>query len=188
MNHSELSLGRFEDTDLDWVQVLEFLEESNAIESEYSQIAMDDAIWAWNYAVNPSEDINGIVVMDIDMILGIHNNLMKRLRPDIAGKIRDCDVWIGGKHCPFISEALIKDDLNKWIGGSHMRRYPGDDLEVLMKRSHVSFEYIHPFEDGNGRVGRIIMNVLRLYFGLPLLIIYKDNVADYYQWFKEEEK
>ncbi len=175
-----LSLGKFENTSLDWAEVLEFLEESNAIESEYSQIAMDDAVRAWNYAINPSEDIDGNSIIDLDLVLGIHACLMRRLNQPIAGKLRDCDVWVGGRKCPFISEALIRDDLKKWIivhGGANNKE--------SIKIAHIAFEHLHPFADGNGRVGRLLKAQQELRANLPMQIIHTgDEQFDYYKWFK----
>ena len=69
---------------------LEFLKESNAIEREFSKKALNDAIKAWSFAKEQKR-------LDYWKILGIHQRLMQRLRPDIAGKIRNCVVYIGGE-------------------------------------------------------------------------------------------
>ena len=53
-----------------------------------------------------------------------------------------------------------------------------------IKKWHIMFEHIHPFEDGNGRTGRILMNIQRLKIGLPILIIYEKHKFKYYDWFK----
>ena len=45
---------------------------------------------------------------------------------------------------------------------------------------HAKFEAIHPFVEGNGRVGRLVMNLELLKAGYPLLIIKSDEKADYY--------
>jgi len=65
---------------------IEFLSESNAIEGEYSKRALEDAKEAWEYAKENRAYITGPV------ILHIHKILMQRIRPDIAGKLRKCDV------------------------------------------------------------------------------------------------
>ncbi len=158
-------------------EVIEFLKESNAIEGEYSEEALKDSKEAWEYA---KVFIPFGRKIDIQYIKTIHKFLMKRLNSKIAGKIRKCDVWIGRRkgYNPEEIEDELKMLCNQGI-------YP-DLSEDLIKRWHIQFEKIHPFEDGNGRTGRIIMNIQRLKIGLPLLIIHEGKEQqEYYKWFLE---
>ena len=154
---------------------IEFLKESNAIEGEYSEEALADAKQAWIMAcMNTKEGIN------LDYILGIHRRLMKRLNPRIAGKIRKCDVWVGGRKG--YNPEIIKEELfllcNPGI-------YPTHTMKMI-KRWHIQFEKIHPFEDGNGRTGRILMNIQLLKAKLPILVIHEGKEQfEYYKWFRE---
>src|SRR3989344_7712676 len=54
----------------------------------------------------------------------------------------------------------------------------------LASEFHARFEKIHPFEDGNGRVGRILMNAILLEFGYPPLIIRKTARIAYFSVLK----
>jgi len=156
---------------------IEFLRESNAIEREYSKEALEDSKQAWMMAKLSSNE-----PICIDYILGIHRRLLKGLNPEIAGKIRDCPVMIGGE-TKFQSKEEIKDELRLLCNPGIYPIFSED----LIKRWHIRFEDIHPFQDGNGRTGRILMNIQRLKQGLPLLIIHEgDKQQSYYQWFKNE--
>lgn len=163
-------------------EVDEFLRESNAIEREYSKQAFDDAKQAWITGVlNAKNDFS------IDLMLGIHRRLMKRLNPNIAGKIRTVPIYVGSskgyKEC--LKPELIKEELRLLFNPGI---YPTLSEETI-KTWHIKFESIHPFKDGNGRTGRILMNLQRLKIGLPLLIIHEgDEQFKYYKWFKEDEK
>lgn len=56
------------------------------------------------------------------------------------------------------------------------------DLDVLMRAAyfHLNFESIHPFADGNGRVGRTLMNYFLMINDYPPTIIYEENKDEYY--------
>eukprot|EP01127_Copromyxa_protea_P020314 TRINITY_DN677_c0_g1_i2.p1 TRINITY_DN677_c0_g1~~TRINITY_DN677_c0_g1_i2.p1 ORF type:complete len:149 (+),score=13.54 TRINITY_DN677_c0_g1_i2:674-1120(+) len=54
------------------------------------------------------------------------------------------------------------------------------DLEHFcdfLARVHSQFQLIHPFRDGNGRIGRLILNILSLKRGYPVLVFSPDNKA-----------
>ena len=173
------------------IKIKKFLTESNKIERESSQEAHEDAFKAWNYLKKQKE-------LTPDVILKTHEILMKRLRPDIAGKWRNCDVMIGGQRKCFISEALIKEDvLNFCIqlltSSSCFEKDKNNEMRKIeiTVYSHIDFENLHPFEDGNGRVGRLIYLWHREKLGLPVHIIHADweikgrdgDQWNYYQWF-----
>lgn len=152
-------------------KVLRFLYESNAIEREYGSKAFEDAIKAWKVTYTTP-------VRDMHYILAIHRILMRRLNPRIAGQLRHCTVMVGGRVCP--DPVLVYPLLEDWIA-EHM----GAKTEVAIKEAHIAFEKIHPFVDGNGRTGRIIMNAQRVDAGLPILVIHEGNEQiKYYEWFK----
>jgi len=166
-------------------QVVDFLLTSNAIEQEFSTSALYDSIKAWNFALTDHYYVSKRNRHRADSIqhpiLEIHRILMHRLNPRIAGKVRDCAVTVGKRLCLFISTVMLEQQLTAWYE-VHLRA----DTEEKIKTAHIAFEHLHPFEDGNGRVGRIIMNVQRVHARLPLLIIRpgKDQ-AEYYKWFQE---
>lgn len=151
----------------------EFIRESNYIEREYSDEAFEDAMKAWKYAESRE-------TMTLESILEIHRLLMQRLRPDVAGQWRTCDVWIGGKKKKFFGIQKIEEDMKDFIGGLPIF-LPGkkETNENFAEFMHICFESRHPHEDGNGRTGRIIWNWHRLKMGLSLKIIHAD-IGDFY--------
>lgn len=155
---------------------IQFLEESNHIEDEWSDEAMEDSIDAWDFAVRHRHMIT------IQMIKTLHLQLMKRLNPKIAGKIRTVPVYVGTRtnYRECMKPEDIKDELNLLCNPG---LYPMLS-ESLIKRWHIQFEKIHPFADGNGRTGRILMNLQRIKIGLPILIIYEKEKSEYYKWFR----
>lgn len=102
--------------------------------------------------------------LSVHNILEMHRSLMQESEPDIAGQVRESQVWIRGNsphtadfvppHHERVPEAL--EDLAEF-----MQR---DDVPALTQSAiaHAQFETIHPFADGNGRTGRAIVgSILR---------------------------
>ncbi len=58
-----------------------------------------------------------------------------------------------------------------------------DDKNALVAAAyfHAKFENIHPFSDGNGRVGRLLMNYILLIHNHPPITIYEEDRKDYYK-------
>ena len=171
---------------LNWdeMQIMDFLHESNLIEDEGSMIALEDAVLAWNYAYEHRHKI------DLDYILEIHRLLGQRIAPKLAGKWRDCDVWIGNQFKPFTSEALIKENMKRWLQDTKVtaarKRMAEQSKETLVRKWHVAYEQVHPFVDINGRSGRILMNIQRLLLGLPLWVIdHRTRWEEYYPLFRD---
>jgi fido (protein-threonine AMPylation protein) len=170
----------------------EFLLESNKIEREYSDEALEDAIIAWNYAKSEFKKSKG--KLSIPFILGIHERLLRRLAPHYAGQIRDCPVYIGGECRNQSREEIVMEltelcnmwDKKKEILKSKAKRK--QDREEFTKRWHILYEFCHKACDGNGRTGRILWNLQRLYLGLNILIIHEGlEQTNYYKIFKRKK-
>lgn len=157
---------------------IDFLKESNAIEGEFSQEALDDAMGAWQYARD------NIHKLDLNIILKTHHLLMRRRNSKIAGKWRvETAVRVGDDYLPAKSKYFIRKEVQDWLDNCQV--HTGLGAEEDIRRWHVKFEKIHPFVDGNGRMGRILMNLQRLKVNLPILVIKDSEKQAYYAWFKE---
>lgn len=161
---------------------VEFLQQSNFIEREYGEEALEDAKIAWEYAKRKSKD-----KWTIPWLLKIHKRLLQRLAPHYAGKIRTGAVMIGGEVRSQSKEQIIIE-LLELFGDYRQIKFLDKDIESkeeYIKNWHIKYEGIHPFSDGNGRTGRILMNLQRVELGLPILIIHEGlEQQKYYQWFK----
>ena len=59
---------------------------------------------------------------------------------------------------------------------------------ILAFDFHLNYEIIHPFRDGNGRTGRLILNKILMQNGYPPIIIFKDNKSAYFNAIKFARK
>lgn len=153
-------------------KVLEFLRESNAIEGVYDEESLAQSFVAWEYLAAHERLTTGV-------ILRTHKTLMLHqpgLRPDERGYWRKCGVRVGDYIA--IPYEKVPEAVEGWVAMANVFTHD-------WKNMHVAFENIHPFVDGNGRVGRMLMNWQRLKFGVPLLVLKADERQKYYQWFKQ---
>ena len=74
---------------------------------------------------------------------------------------------------------------------SEMMDFPKEKVLVAAAYFHAKFENIHPFADGNGRTGRLVMNYILLLYGHPPVIIHEEDRKGYYSaleaWDKRQE-
>lgn|SRR4030042_1308992 len=143
--------------------------ESNAIEGEYGWEALKDAVAAWDWLCGATE-------LNMGNILGAHRELMRTLNPTIAGTFRMVDVRVGDYYPPHWSQ--VPERLAQWL-----KQYANADTPDKIEEAHIAFENIHPFEDGNGRIGRIIMNWQRKRAGYALEVIWEAYKPQYYNLF-----
>lgn len=108
--------------------------------------------------------------LDLGHLLRWHRELFGATKSDIAGRLRDHEVRIqGSRHAPPISVEVrpMLLELLRWASRSVGRAHPVEIAAAF----HWRFEHIHPFGDGNGRIGRLAMNVLLEKHGYPLFNI-----------------
>jgi len=111
-------------------------------------------------------------------ILLWHKEVFSDTKPDIAGKLRDYLVRVGSYTAPDWQDIgkLIKEFF-LWYGEKKKIINPIE----LAARTHYKFEKIHPFGDGNGRIGRLIIAYILRSNTYPLLIIEHKKRKAYYR-------
>jgi len=110
------------------------------------------------------------------LVLKLHKIQMTGVLPE-AGKYRAVDVRVGNYICPPNTEVpTLMRRFFVWFRESEKNLHPFE-LAVL---THLKFVRIHPFRDGNGRMARLLMNLVLLKMGYPLLNIFNDEKLLYY--------
>lgn len=120
-----------------------------------------------------------------DLILKLHSILMNGIRVD-AGVYRNHGVRITGVNLPtanYVSIPKLMRDIEARVAK------PNNDIIELSTVIHSKFEQIHPFSDGNGRIGRLIMNAMLLKNNFAPAVIFQQQKQLYYTYlFKAQSK
>ena len=115
---------------------------------------------------------------------------IKRINETINRNIKDTEgyrkvqVFIrGSEHIPPEPEK-IPNLMNYYV-----YNYNNDEQDIFSKiaRYHIEFEKIHPFEDGNGRTGRLLLNYELLKNNLPPVVISKEDRVKYFEFIKNND-
>jgi len=129
-----------------------------------------------NLLENSSSPVN------IKLILNAHKSLLSNIDDSIAGRFRSGKEWVRvGNHLganPQFVPTLMQELLDAY--NAQKIRYFLENIAFF----HAEFETIHPFVDGNGRMGRVLINLQLMNLGYPPIIIQnKSKHTDYYPLF-----
>jgi len=80
----------------------------------------------------------------------------------------------------------VKQDMDALV--TEINAYTGAEQLMAAAYLHARFEYIHPFADGNGRVGRLILNYYLMINNHPPVIIYDEDKREYYGTLQEYDE
>jgi len=120
--------------------------------------------------------------LNIKLILGLHKTLLTHIDDNIAGRFRSGKEWVRvGNHLganPQFVTTLMQELVDYY--SQNKTNYFLDAIAHF----HAEFETIHPFVDGNGRMGRVLINLQLMNVGLPPIIIQnKSKHTEYYPLF-----
>ncbi len=118
-------------------------------------------------------------ILNIKLILNLHKSLLTHIDESAAGRFRSGKEWVRvGNHLganPQFVPTLMQELIDKYNQSEN--RYFLDAIAHF----HAEFETIHPFVDGNGRIGRVLINLQLMNLGLPPIIIQnKSKNTEYY--------
>ncbi len=105
--------------------------------------------------------------VSVRLIREIHAELLKGVRGSrlTPGELRRSQNWIGPSGCTLAEASFVPPppgELSAALGDLESFLHRDDDLPLLVKigLAHAQFETIHPFLDGNGRIGRLLVTFL----------------------------
>lgn len=144
----------------------------------------------YNEAINHKRALELIFENLNDVNVSLNEKLIKDINKTINENIkgtsgyRKLQVFIqGSKHIPPKPEQ-IPNLMNHFV-----YNYNHDVADIYTKISnyHIQFETIHPFKDGNGRTGRLLINYELLKNNLPPIVISKEDRVKYFEYLRTKD-
>lgn len=158
----------------------------------------DAAKWVYQQALRRHWGEEKPPVISLTEIRQIHELVMKPVWdrfPDEAaspaegpGGFRECEIIPLRPGLEVAPQSDVHPQLDTWLNEAN--EAPGADEHFLrqLARLHASFERIHPFRDGNGRVGRLVLNLLLVRRSAPPAIIDKKARPTYLRGLKATDE
>ena len=151
---------------------------------EYMEVQgyADAATWVYGHGVEKS-DWSGDALLSLTEVRHIHKLAMglvwdvaphaDALPSEIPGAFRQHDIqpFPGGMTPPTWTD--VPSMLSDWLNQANELRTGMAGFPTAIAELHCRFEQIHPFLDGNGRTGRLVLNLMLVRLGYPPVIIYK---------------
>lgn len=117
------------------------------------------------------------------LVKKMHAILMNGIYPN-AGQYRNHPVRIAGSRVVTANYLKIEELMKSHI--RDLNKSPSNVFSHLAK-THAQFEQIHPFSDGNGRVGRLLMHYLAVRHHLPPVLIKREKKQAYYTYLERAQ-
>jgi fido (protein-threonine AMPylation protein) len=176
-------------------QVQQLLDQGRAVGNkelrEYMEVRgyANAADWVYGHGIEPGDwqtdvpvtltDLRHIHKLALDLVWDVdpHPSATPREAP---GSFREHEIepFPGGMRPPSFTD--VPSQMESWIRETGLlREADAGVFPEALARSHARFEQIHPFLDGNGRTGRLVLNLLLVRLGYPPAIIYKRERAQY---------
>ena len=112
------------------------------------------------------------------LIKKIHKNIMISFDNKKPGEYREIPIYVTGSEIKRTNYKDISKEIKKlinWYNKNKKQLHPIELISIF----HIWFENIHPFIDGNGRVGRELLNLILLKEKYPRIIINLENREKY---------
>ena len=110
-------------------------------------------------------------------LLTVHKTILKGIDDSWAGKYRQSEVFVKGSRTTFPypqKVPFLMSGFYEWLNVIQ-----GESPVKIAADAHYEFVTIHPFVDGNGRVARLLMNLVLAIHGYPMAVIKNEERSRY---------
>ena len=176
-------------------QVARLLDEGRAVGNkelrEYLEVRgyADAADWVYRQAISRRGLTHPGEVLTLAEVRHVHHTAMRpvwQVAPhpqatarEQPGSFRQHDIHPFSAGMVPVSWPLVSAEMTTWVSGVNSLDASHPAFPEALADTHCRFEQIHPFLDGNGRAGRLILNLILVRLGYPPAIIYKRDRARY---------
>lgn len=154
---------------------MEFIHHSNLIEG-IDENKEDLQSWqAWEWLIEKE-------LIDERTFLRLHKRITRYNLPvERQGHYRQVDVTVGAYRPPSWDQARV-------MAYHYLIKLQNEWQTLDPVKMHIEFEMIHPFIDGNGRTGRMLMWWHQVKLNVPATFIDYEKRQNYYDWFREDQQ
>jgi len=128
--------------------------------------------------------------LSLNLLLKLHQLCFKGSK-SFAGKFRDVNVVVRNSRGQILHAGVPKEELKDYLKDFILwYKENKENFKPLTLASilHNQFEHIHPFEDGNGRVGRLLLNYILIKNNYPPININLEDRQEYYKTLQKYSK
>lgn len=157
------------------IMMAELIRHSNLIENIDDPSEDARSLRAWKWFIGQNDLTTGV-------LLELHRRITLKLLPERErGHWRTMQVYVGNHVPP--GPVIAARQISELIDEIRLDLLDAKQLDP--KATHIRFETIHPFVDGNGRTGRMLMWWQEIKLGRQPTLIDVDDRWAYYKWFTE---
>jgi len=135
------------------------------------------------------DSLDDLPPLSLELIKKIHFLLCQNAIEGVAGAFKTIPNMIIGASFTPTQPYMVITELQEWILNLEAQLNGADKEGIVeaISRQHIAFERIHPFSDGNGRVGRALMVYTCLQNGIAPIVVTKENKAEYISYLNTED-
>ena len=135
------------------------------------------------------DNLDNLPPLSLERIKKIHFLLCQNAIDGVAGTFKTIPNMIIGASFTPTQPYMVITELQEWILNleAQLESQAKEGIIEAICRQHIAFERIHPFADGNGRVGRALMVYICLQKGIAPIVVTKEDKAEYISYLNTED-